>query len=371
MLVARIDKSLDSLRTMFAPDSRTAVFKVTAEETRQGIVVKGDVDNLEAKTSAMLCVRKLERDGVIDSISVLPDENLKPKVYGIVDVSVASMYAAPRYSSELVNQLLLGHTVSVLRESHGWYYVKSTPQPPFDNGYLGWIDSDNLVRMDSSDFEVYNAERKIIVTSVYSTVRSSINGGSTMSDVVMADLLKPISVIGSSIKIELPDGRVGYVLRSDAEYLDKYSSVHKPTPDGIESLAREFIGFPYLWGGTSTKGLDCSGFVKTVFRMNDVDLPRDANQQVNIGKSVDPGSNFSNLKKGDLLFFGERGGAGKPEEIVHVGIYLGGGYFIHSSSLVRINSLVSTDSLFDEYELNRFVEAKRILPLSTDSAQIN
>lgn len=376
--VVEIDRTLDSLRTVFAPDPWTSVFAVVAEESDRDIILKGEVDDLKDKVAVLASLRKFNDQVLIDSIVILPDENLEPKIYGIVDVSVASMYASPRYASELVNQVLLGHTVAVLKKSHGWYYVKSTPQAPFDKGYLGWIDSDNIVRVDSSALNAYTVERKIIVTSIFSTLRSSVNGGATISDVVMADLLKPVSSTrlsrkgsSTSFEVKLPDGRIGYVSRSDAEYFDEYSSTHKPTSDGIESLAKRFIGFPYLWGGTSTKGLDCSGFVKTVFRMNDINLPRDASQQVDIGDSINPGIDFVNLRKGDLLFFGQKEEPGKPEKIVHVGIYLGGGYFIHSSSLVRINSLVKTDSSFDEYELDRFVEARRILPFGNEPRSTN
>lgn len=325
------------------------------------LLLKAKLTILKPKKPFCRRFKGLSKRNLIDSITVLPDPVLEPKVFGIVDVSVSSIYAAPRYSSELVDQVLLGHTVTVLKESHGWFYVKSTPVAPLDEGYLGWIDSDNIVRIDSLTFAAYTATRKIIVTSIFAMVHSSPNGGTTISDIVMADFLKPIAITAPSLKVELPDGRIGYVSKSDAQYYDDYLSTHKATPEGIEKYAKEFLGFPYLWGGTSTKSLDCSGFVKTVFRMNGIVLPRDASQQAEVGDSIAPGADFINLKKGNLLFFGEKARPTKAERIVHVGIYLGSGYFIHSSSLVRINSLIKNDSLFDQYELDRFVKAKRIL----------
>jgi gamma-D-glutamyl-L-lysine dipeptidyl-peptidase len=248
-----------------------------------------------------------------------------------------------------------------LKLHHGWYYVKSTPEPPFDKGYIGWIDKGDLFRVDSAGLASYDAVRKLMVTTILTTMRTSPGGGETVSDLAMADLLRPVSASGSYFKVELPDGRTGYVDKSDVQYVDVYMASQKATPQGIEKYAKEFLGFPYLWGGTSSKAMDCSGFVKTVYRMNGIDLPRDASQQAEIGESVDPGKDFSELVKGDLLFFGEKPTPERSAKIVHVGIYLGKGYFIHSSSLVRINSLDSTDTLFDHFDYNRFVEARRIL----------
>ncbi len=360
--IANIDGALDSLGNVYAPDHRTAVFQVSAKEYEDAILLTGDVDNPAAKDAVISQLNRLGETVVLDSIRILPEPALQPRVFGLVDVSVGNLYGNPRNEAELVDQVLLGHTVSVLKTARGgWYYVKSTPEPPLDKGYLGWIDSDNIVRIDSSTFASYNAGRKLLVTSVFSTLRTSPEGGPTLSDIVMGDFLTPVSSSGASFKVQLPDGRMGYVSKSDAQYYDDYMTSHKVSAEGIETIARRFLGFPYLWGGTSSKGLDCSGFVKTVFRMNGIDLPRDASQQAYVGDSVDPGTDFQNLKKGDLLFFGSKAEPNKPERIGHVGIYLGGGYFIHSSSLVRINSLIPGDASFDRYNLERFVKARRIL----------
>lgn len=358
--IVKVDHVIDSLKAIFAPDSRTAVFDVTARSSRPGILLFGEVDNRNAKDALLTELQKLAVSNVIDSIALLPDSSLGPRVYGIVDVSVGNVYAEPRDASELVNQVLLGHTVTVLKKGHGWLYVKSS------DGYLGWIDSDNIVRVDSFVFATYAAARKLIVTTVFATLRDSPRGGATFSDAVMADFLKPVGKTAASFKVELPDGRTGYASRSDVQYYDEYLATHGPTPQRIEEFAKKLLGFPYLWGGTSAKGMDCSGFTKTVFRMTGIGLPRDANQQAAFGENIDPGFDFTNLKKGDLLFFGQKEEPGKPEKIVHVGIYLGNGYFIHSSSLVRISSLLKNDSLFDQYDFDRFVRAKRILSANNE-----
>jgi cell wall-associated NlpC family hydrolase len=316
-------------------------------------------------------VQRLGEKELVDSVVILPEKRLEPRIYGIVDVSVTSLYDARRYEAELVDQVLLGHTVKVLKESHGWYFVKVVPEPPLNKGYLGWVDTEGIIRVDSAAYAAYAAASKLIVTSTFAILRSSPNGGTMVSDIVMRDFLKPISQVGSNFKVQLPDGRIAYISSSDAENYSQYFLTHKPTPEGIESLARKFLGFPYLWGGTSTKGLDCSGFVNTVFAMNGINLPRDANEQAEVGENVDPGKDFVNLRKGDLLFFGEKADPARAERISHVGIYLGGGYFIHSpGGPIRISGLLKSDSTFDPPELNRFVRAKRVLgTMNSDSRE--
>ncbi len=355
--IVRINQAIDSLKSEYAPDPRTAVFNVTATDSNRSVILRGETDNWEAKSALLSHVAKLVTARVIDSVAVLPESSLGESIFGIVDVSVGNVYHAPSYQSEMVCQLLLGHTVKVLRKHHGWLFVQSADK------YLGWAQPGIIVRIDSSSLAQYRSEQKLIVTAISTTLRSEPSGnGATISDAVMADILLPIGKVGPSFKVQFPDGRTGYVPTKDVEYQDVYLAQHKPTPEGIERVALKMVGFPYLWGGTSTKGVDCSGFTKTVFRMNDIRLPRDASQQVHVGQKVKPGPNFENLRKGDLLFFGTKAENGKPAKIVHVAIYLGGGYFIQSADRVEINGLVEGDTAFDQFELNRFVEARRILP---------
>ncbi len=354
--MVQINNAIDSLGAAFAPDSRTAVFNITALDSNGTIILRGETDNPAAKASLMSEVRKLTKLPVIDSVVLLPETSLGDSIYGIVDVSVGNIYHAPTYQSELVSQLLLGHTVKILKKHHGWLFVQSPDR------YLGWAQPATILRVDSSQLAAYKSRQKLIVTSIYSTLYSAPGEkGATISDAVMADLLMPLGKVRASFKVQLPDGRTGYIAAKDVEYRDKYLAEHKPSAEGIEQIALKMVGFPYLWGGTSTKGVDCSGFTKTVFRMNGIRLPRDASQQVHVGQNIAPGPNFENLKKGDLLFFGKKAEKGKPEKIVHVAIYLGRGYFIQSADRVQINGLLNSDTAFDKYELGRFVRAKRIL----------
>jgi cell wall-associated NlpC family hydrolase len=161
--------------------------------------------------------------------------------------------------------------------------------------------------------------------------------------------------------VELADGRKGFVLDSFVQDLDEWNNNRMLTGENLEKTAKGLLGIPYLWGGTSVKGMDCSGFVKTVYRMNGTELHRDADQQANQGTPMDPGKNFENLQKGDLLFFGQQAIGKKSKRITHVGLYIGNRLFIHSSGRVRLSSLDPLSNYFEKTLLSRFVLARRII----------
>jgi cell wall-associated NlpC family hydrolase len=132
----------------------------------------------------------------------------------------------------------------------------------------------------------------------------------------------------------------------------------KPKREDIVALSYRFTGVPYLWGGNSSKGFDCSGFTQTVFKMNGWPLSRDANQQAKEGIEIVPDEKFSNVLPGDLLFFG------RGDRITHVGISLGGAQFIHANGIsgdVHVNSLDSHDANYSAYRKSVFKQVRRIL----------
>jgi gamma-D-glutamyl-L-lysine dipeptidyl-peptidase len=347
---------VDRVRENYAPDRRTAVFDITWERSGKYLVFRGEVDNEAAKEALLSAVAEFDLPAAIDSIKVLPDPGLGDNWFALINVSVGNVRSNPRHTAELVTQVLMGMQVKLLKRQGGWYYIQSP------DSYLGWIDSSALHPTSREGIEEWESSSRVIVTQQYGIVREQpASGALPVSNAVIGSRMRSTGRSGVWYAVELPDGRTGYIERSMAQDYTAWSRSRELTGENVERTAKMFLGIPYLWGGTSVKGFDCSGFTKTVFWLNGMDLTRDASQQIQLGEEVETGERFENLRKGDLLFFGQKADDTRSERIVHVGIYLGNGEFIHASGDVHINSLFADAPNYNEYELNRFVRAKRII----------
>ena len=162
-------------------------------------------------------------------------------------------------------------------------------------------------------------------------------------------------------KIEFPDGRQGYISKDEAKEYDTWLSNLSYNADSLIATSKTLMGVPYLWGGTSTKGVDCSGYTKTIYYLNGMVIPRDASQQVHAGKPIDSIADFSKLQKGDLLFFGRKATETTSEKVVHVGMWIGDNQFIHSSEMVRISSVDKDSPNYDAFNVGRYLRTKRLL----------
>ena len=176
---------------------------------------------------------------------------------------------------------------------------------------------------------------------------------------------------GAFYKVAYPDGRQGYISKSISMPEKKWRATLKQDAASIIATAHSMMGIPYLWAGTSSKGVDCSGFMRTVLFMHDIIIPRDASQQAYVGEHIDIAPDFSNLQPGDLIFFGRKATPERKERVVHVGMYIGNKRFIHSQGDVRVNSFSPDDELFDEYNLGRLLFATRVLPYINKEASLN
>ena len=346
-----------TLKARYAPDRRVALFDVECSLTgAKKLLLRGVTTSAEAKAELL---STLEARGyeAVDSLRLLPDEEgLEGKTYGIINLSVASLRVKPDYSSEMTTQALLGMPVRVL-ERNGWYRI----QTPDD--YIAWVHRVSVLPVTRKELTAWNRAEKVVVTSHYAFVYSQPDRRSqTVSDVVAGNRLKLEGTEGDFYRVSYPDGRRGYVEKSVALPEREWRKNLKQDATSIIRTAHTLMGVPYLWAGTSSKGVDCSGFVRTVLFMHDIIIPRDASQQAYVGQHIDIAPDFSNLRPGDLVFFGRKATAERKERVVHVGIYIGGRRFIHSQGDVRISSFDPQDERFDAFNLERLLFATRVLP---------
>lgn len=362
---AEVTQLNDSLKQVYAPDKRVALFDVDYSFSDQNVMLRGVTTSAEAKQALL---DGLAKSGykVMDCLQVLPNAvALEGKTCGIVNVSVCNLRVEADFSSEMMTQALMGMPVHVLQHD-SWYRIQ-TP----DN-YIAWVHRVGIHPVTPQELEAWNAAEKIVVTSHYGFVYSQPDLRSqTVSDIVAGNRLKWLGNKGAFYRVAYPDGREGYIQKSMAMPEKKWRADLKQDAQSIIATAHSLLGVPYLWAGTSSKGVDCSGFMRTVLYLHDIIIPRDASQQAYVGEHIDIAPDFGNLQPGDLIFFGRKATADRKERVVHVGMYIGNKRFIHSQGDVRINSFDPEDELFDAYNLNRLLFATRILPYINKEDALN
>ncbi len=285
--------------------------------------------------------------------------------WGIVNLSVANLHEKADFASEMITQALMGMPVKVL-QTEGWHRI----QTPDD--YLSWVHKAGIHLCTRAELDAWNRARKVVVTAPHGTVYSTPSKKSQpVSDVVASNRLKLLGKKGKFYRVGYPDGREGYLHKSLAMTEEEWRKQLKQDAASILQTAHQFMGIPYLWAGTSTKGVDCSGFVRAVLLMHDIIIPRDASQQAREGERLEIAPDYGNLQPGDLIFFGRKAADGQKERVVHVAFYLGNKRFIHSQGDVRIGSFDPQDELFDAFNLNRLLFATRFLPYINKVEKMN
>ncbi len=351
----KLTEFLDSVKTEFAPDKRVSIFNYVLEKTQGNPILKIET-NHPAAVEKVNNFLKREKINIDKKFDILPMDDLKGKTWGIVNVSVANIRSKPKHSAELATQALLGTVVKIYKKKNGWYLV----QTPDD--YISWVDDEGIIPVTEKKKNNYLKSKKAIFVNDYGFAYSKPNTKSfRVSDLVIGNLLKYEGSSGNFIKVKYPDGREGYVPSGQVRIFGEWLKTVKATPESILETAKRFHGIPYLWGGTSAKAYDCSGFTKTVYFMNGIILPRDASQQALVGEFVDDKINLGKFQPGDLVFFGTKAKNGNKAKVTHVGIYMGNGKYIHEAGKVKINSFVKTDDNFNQYRYNAFLWAQRIL----------
>lgn len=340
------DDVIKDVKQQYAPDTRVAVWSVTAD--KQGgnsVVLRGKTDNPDAK-DALLRGLKAVNIAYKDSITLLPDATVE-KPWALVTISVACLRGEPRSGAELVSQAIMGTPVKVLECDGGMSRVQ-TP-----DGYIAYVTDSSLQFLSADGFAAWKKARRVVVTANLSMAyeKPEENIDAAVSDLLLGNILEYKGETAGFVQVSLPDGRTGYVKKTDVKEFSEWAEQNFDMPT-IERSARRMMGTPYLWGGMSAKMADCSGFVRTAYFSNGIILQRDASQQALTGKKIDPKKWRTEAEPGDLIFIGTKSG-----KVTHVAMYIGNGKYIHSSGRVKINSMDKSASDFLDYN---FLSMSRI-----------
>ena len=348
--ITNFDSRKDQIRKKYINDGSLSVFSADIDKINDRWVIKGETTDTSAYESILRLKDSLFKDTDIkNNFILLPDPALGDKVFGIVNVSVTPMREEPRHSSQMVDQAIMGNVVRLLKNDNGWYLV----QTHYD--YVGWINKSGLFVTNESGKNNWQEKADKSFTGLQNLILSEPDYNSLpISDIVLNNVVISEPYENDWSLIHLPDGRKGYLKSKYLRYFNTESQNNVYSGD-IISDAKRMMGTPYLWGGNSTKGNDCSGFTQTVFKANNIQIPRDARQQALIGTPILPSKDWSNILPGDLLFFG------KENRVTHVGISLGQKDFIHQGGKVGINSLDIASPRFNKSRLESFLFIRRIL----------
>ncbi len=252
-------------------------------------------------------------------------------MFGICQLSIVPIRSKPADVAEIVSQLLFGETYKVLEARRKWTKIMCS-----HDGYIGWIDAKQTHKIDKNTHESLQKNcayaLDLVDNAVTPTYFTPILMGSTLPN-----------YDGLNFKINA----IKYTYQGQ---IINPSEV-KITTDLLFKIARRYLYAPYLWGGRSPFGIDCSGFTQTIFKMIGLSLKRDASQQVLQGELVDF---YEEALPGDLAFFENIKG-----KIVHVGLILPENKIIHASGQVRIDSF-DKKGIYN-HDISRYTHHLRII----------
>lgn len=264
-------------------------------------------------------------------------------VWGLIRVSAAHVRTEPRHSAEMSTQAIMGTPIRILSKDSGWSKVE------LPDGYIGYIINNSIAFKSESQIKKWRSANRMIVKT-YSEIKAyqdSIGNDlrGCVTDLINGNIVEGLySNAEKRLKVSLPDGRVAWVDSQDVTDIKEWAN-QSFDADKILDIAYSMMGTPYLWGGTSTKGVDCSGLVKVAYFANGIITLRDAYQQATVGNVT------YDYHPGDLLFFWNQ----SKTRINHVAIYEKDGYYIQSAGRVMRSHLSPTHR---DYYNNNFKECR-------------
>lgn len=343
--VKRAQTIIKKVKKNVAPDSRQAIFDVNTVKSGNAVQLTGSVSEARFIDSIEAAFKKTDIK-IQNNITALPTN-----LWAQSRISVACLRTAPKHAAEMASQAIMGLPLRVLQQDGEWYRVQ-TP-----DGYIAYVTSSSIAIKTDEEMTKWRNAKRLIVTSPYQIRAYSTATAFGLRDVV-TDLVNGCILEGSldnpdngRVEVTLPDGRKGWVDRSAISTIEDWSK-QEFNAEYILDMAYSMEGQPYLWGGTSTKSLDCSGLAKVCYFANGIILMRDASQQALTGTRIEA-DNWRSCRAGDLLFFGNA----TTRRVTHVAIYDHDGNYVHSSGRVKRNSV---DPASESYLTTPFLHAVRI-----------
>lgn len=252
--------------------------------------------------------------------------------YAVCSLSLANMRKKPDDRSELVSQILFGETIELIQKySDNWYYIKSS----FD-GYEGFVDPKQIYFITEEEHKSLSKPNAFAMENAYAA-----NAGENFIPLTIGASLPNFD----GLSFKMPFGKMQF-----AHQIIDLDTVQCNGPM-VEKIAKKYMQAPYLWGGRSPFGIDCSGLTQVVYKMLGVSLPRDSNKQARKGHTV---AFVESSMSGDLAFFMK-----ESNRIVHVGIITSEQKIIHASGKVRID-LIDNHGIYNE-ELGKYTHKLRVI----------
>ena len=244
------------------------------------------------------------------------------ELQGVVLNNVVNLFGEPDTGGELVTQAIIGTSLVIEKSIDGWRYVRLPDQ------YHAWIEADQIREYAQGEAPYASVGKVAEVQELLAFLHRRPDDTSRVPalQVTIGARLEVAEEHDERVRVIVPDGRALWMRRNDVVIKEADTPRSRGTAQQVLKTARRFLGLPYLWGGTTPLGIDCSGFCQLAYYLHGVSLLRDSSIQY-----TQPGLmpvEKEALEPGDLVFFGR-------QAITHVGMVLGNGEFIHATTHLR------------------------------------